>query len=322
MSEIELMSEKLSEDDNSVNVEMFPEEIWFIKYFIENYNPKKIVEIGVSAGGNSVNLLKWKNKDAQLFSVDIAQNWYKDETKLSGFMADEVGVKENYKIYRGYDYLDVLEEIGDGIDFIIIDTVHVMPGEFLTFLAALPQLKDGCIVILHDIHLNSLKISLYNLFRPFDIAEYCTGLLYAGVSSNKKFSLKQTNEISNIGAFIVDESTRDNIKDVFRILCCEWYYFPDNLNIQGYFDFIEKHYPIECYNLFKNCFKFQQKYFNHKQEENKQKNNKLNKDEELIKSLEKENKSLNHYKNENEIIKSTVSWKITKPLRYLSKLIK
>lgn len=57
MSEIELMPEKLSEDDNSVNVEMFPEEIWFIKYFIENYNPKKIVEIGVSAGGNSVNLL-------------------------------------------------------------------------------------------------------------------------------------------------------------------------------------------------------------------------------------------------------------------------
>ena len=40
------------------------------------------------------------------------------------------------------------------IDFIIIDTVHFMPGEFLTFLTALPQLKDGCIVVLHDIHLN------------------------------------------------------------------------------------------------------------------------------------------------------------------------
>ena len=77
MAEIELKAEKLSENDNSENVEMSEEEIWLIKHLIEKYNPRKIVEIGISAGGNTVNLLNWKDDDAQLFSIDLAENWYK-----------------------------------------------------------------------------------------------------------------------------------------------------------------------------------------------------------------------------------------------------
>lgn len=50
MAEIELKAEKLSENDNSENVEMSEEEIWLIKHLIEKYNPRKIVEIGISAG--------------------------------------------------------------------------------------------------------------------------------------------------------------------------------------------------------------------------------------------------------------------------------
>ena len=65
------------ENDNSKNVEMSEEEIWLIKHLIEKYNPRKIVEIGISAGGNTVNLLNWKDDDAQLFSIDIAV--YKSE---------------------------------------------------------------------------------------------------------------------------------------------------------------------------------------------------------------------------------------------------
>lgn len=98
MVEIELKAEKLTENDNSKNVEMSEEEIWLIKHLLEKYNPKKIVEIGISAGGNTVNLLNWKDDDAQLFSIDIAKNWYKDKTKLSGFMADEVENRKNFKI--------------------------------------------------------------------------------------------------------------------------------------------------------------------------------------------------------------------------------
>lgn len=259
MNEIELIAGDISAQDNTNNVEMSNDEIWFLKHLLKKYKPKKIVEVGISAGGNTVNLLQWKDNDAQLFSVDIAIQWYQDNTKLSGWMADELDVKDKWKIYRGYDYLDVYKEIGNDIDFIIIDTVHFMPGEFLTFLTALPQLKDGCIVVFHDIHLNILRIS-GDKFKEFDIAAHCTGLLFGGVSSSKKWSLK-SNFISNIGAFIVDSSTRENIKDVFHLLCSAWHIFPNELNLKGYLEYIHDNYPIECYNIFKTCLIAQSNYF-------------------------------------------------------------
>lgn len=260
MTEIELVPGKIAKEDNTINVEMNQDEIWFLKTFIKNYNPKKIVEIGVSAGGNTVNLLKWKCRDAKLFSVDISTQWYRDVTKLSGFMAEELDNTDCWEIFRGVDYLDVFDKIGADIDFIIIDTTHVMPGEFLTFLAALPQLNDGCIVVLHDIHLNLVSFS-GNKFENYHSCSFCTGLLFGSVSSNKKWILK--NDVPNIGAFVVDKSTRDNIKDIFHILSCTWYNFPRTLNIQGYSDYINNHYSSECYKLFNTCLKLQSKYFNH-----------------------------------------------------------
>ena len=260
MVEIELISEGISSLDNTVNVEMSDDEIWFLKYFIKEYNPKKIVEVGISAGGNTINILQWKDNDSQLFSIDIATEWYQDNSKLSGFMAENLSEnKDNWKLFRGHDYLEVYEEIGEGIDFIIIDTVHFMPGEFFTFLAALPQLKEGCIVVLHDIHLNMLRLSGEN-FNEIDSQAYCTGLLFSGVSSNKKWVLKS--DISNIGAFIVDKSTKENIKDIFHILCSAWYMFPHELNLINYLNYVHENYPIECYNLFNYCLKMQSKYFN------------------------------------------------------------
>lgn len=260
MTEFELEVEVLSELDNTDNVEMTMGEISFLKTFIQRYNPKKIVEVGVSAGGNTVNLLRWKDADSKLFSIDIMYTWYRDATKLSGFMADEVEDNNNWKIFRGYDYLDVCEEIGGDIDCIVIDTNHVMPGEFLTFIAALPYLKDGCIVILHDIHLN-LSYFSNNSFKNYQVHEYCTGLLFGGVSSNKKWILKS--DVPNIGAFVVDKSTRDNIKDIFHILCASWFYFPKDLNMGDYSEYVNKNYSMECYKLFNTCLKLQSKYINH-----------------------------------------------------------
>ena len=89
MKEIELIAKDISPEDNTINVEMSKDEIWFLKYLLKTYNPQKIVEIGISAGGNTVNLLQWKNKDAQLFSIDISTHWYQDNTKFSGWMAEE-----------------------------------------------------------------------------------------------------------------------------------------------------------------------------------------------------------------------------------------
>lgn len=258
MSEIELIAEKLTEKDNTLNVEMSDDEIWFLKNFIKKCNPKKIVEIGVSAGGNTVNILNWKNKDTQLFSVDISTEWYRDKTKLTGFMVEDLPKKDNYKMFRGCDYLDVYKEIGSNIDLIIIDTIHSMPGEFFSFIAALPQLKDGCTVILHDIHLNMIEFSNARFTISGNNA-YCNGLLFGSVSSNKKWILKS--DMSNIGAFVINQDTRENIKDIFHILCATGAYFPSELNLDEYSKYVNKNYSEDCYNLFKNCLTLQHTYF-------------------------------------------------------------
>lgn len=259
MTEIELCFEEIDSNDNTINVEMSVGEIAFLKYFIKKYHPKKIVEIGVSAGGNTVNLLNWKDKDAQLFSIDISPVWYRDDSKLTGFMANEFGTEDNWTIYRGVDYLDVYEDIGDDIDCIVLDTSHVMPGEILTFLATLPQVKDDCIFILHDIHLNMMRFSRNN-FNKTDFASYCTGLLFGGVSSNNKYTLK-AEPISNIAAFVVDNSTRQNIKDLFHILCSSWHFFPSGIDFYEYKKFIQDNYSLDCYNLFNSCLILHANYF-------------------------------------------------------------
>ena len=334
MSEIELVAEELTQEDNNINVEMTDGEIWFVKNFISKCNPKKIVEIGISAGGNTVNLLKWKDKDTQLFSIDLSEEWYRDSTKLSGFMADELPEKNNWKIYRGYDYIDVYEEIGNDIDFIIIDTVHTMPGEILTFIAALPQLKDGCVVVLHDIHLNMKKFS-NSEFDRYANASYCTGLLFSVVSSDNKWTMK-SNPMANIGAFTIDDSTRNNIKDVFHTLCAAWHKYPAMIDMEAYSNFIKKNYPQEHHELFKTCLELHSNFFDNKklnkekEKDLKKENKKLIKENQKLskknKELNNENKKLKKEKdtiaNELNAIKKTTSWNMTKPLRSLKSKFK
>lgn len=260
MVEIELNVEKLSNDDNTTNVEMTKEEISFLKHFIQTYHPKKIVEVGIASGGNTVNLLKWKDDDAQLFSVDVAKYMYKDKSKLSGYMAIDLGITENWKLYAGYDYIDVYKEIGNDIDCIIIDTTHIMPGECLTFLAALPQLKDGCIVILHDVHFNCIRLGGAR-YSNIDTAKFSSGILFSSARSDTKWTLS-TDRISNIGAFVVDQSTRDNIKDIFHALCTSWYKFPFEVNFSEYKKFIKENYSGDCSNLFNKCVDLYAELFN------------------------------------------------------------
>ena len=45
---------------------------------------------------------------------------------------------------------DVIDEIGSDIDFLILDTLHIVPGEILDFLVCLPYLTKDAIVVLHD----------------------------------------------------------------------------------------------------------------------------------------------------------------------------
>ena len=82
--------------------------------------------------------------------VDLAEQFYRGAQHKSGYLADEakkVLKDAHQKTYLGKLAIERMDEIGGDIDVFIIDTMHVLPGEILDFLALLPYLRDGAIVI-------------------------------------------------------------------------------------------------------------------------------------------------------------------------------
>lgn len=73
------------------------------------------------------------------------------------------------------------------------------------------------------------------------------------------------------------------------------------------------------------CFILEQE-INKLKKETKTLKQKVNKKEQEVKTLQQNiknnEKTISKIKNDNKLIKSTISWRITKPLRYISKLIK
>ena len=104
-----------------------------------------------------------------------------------------------------------LEEIGGDIDFLILDTVHSMPGEMLDFLAALPYLSSNAIVILHDITLN---------------------------------------KISDIGAFQITEDTLKYVEKCFSALTITWKYDLTDDELERYRIIYKKFYHDDLVELF------------------------------------------------------------------------
>ena len=133
----------------------------FLNGIIRQTKPKKILELGVSAGGSSAIILNAiKDFDnAKLYSVDYSEKWYVDNSKNTGFIIDEKfsNLKNKWKLYTGGTAAKFMEEIGGEIDLCLIDTMHVNPGEFLDFLIVLPYLKKNAILIFHDIALHYFR---------------------------------------------------------------------------------------------------------------------------------------------------------------------
>ena len=55
-----------------------------------------------------------------------------------------------WTLYIGTLTSQVIETIGNDIDFAFIDTMHITPGELLDWLMVLPFLKEEAIVVFHD----------------------------------------------------------------------------------------------------------------------------------------------------------------------------
>ncbi|GHV46466.1 hypothetical protein AGMMS49546_34520 [Spirochaetia bacterium] len=109
----------LNQLDNSYEKlsEMTAEERAFINALILRNKPKKLLEIGVSAGSSSIVMLNAIKdfSEAILYSIDYLDYWYKSREIKVGFFVDNYPeLKTKWKLYCGGLSLKFMEEIARG----------------------------------------------------------------------------------------------------------------------------------------------------------------------------------------------------------------
>lgn len=237
---------------------------------IKEYRPEKIVEVGVSAGGTTaviLNCISMLSLDTEVYSVDALEYYYRDSSKKSGYLAEEcklfLGREVCHVMYRGGVLPQFLEDIGGNIDFLVLDTVHMMPGEMLDFLAVLPWLKDGAVVVLHDIFLNH--------YAPEEINSYATRVLLSSVTGEKIIGRGNDGfgDYIGLGVFRITSDTRKYIEDLFCAMMLTWQYMPDLEQIEvyrGWFSRIYANDLLEEFNtaieINKNTLSGKESYYN------------------------------------------------------------
>lgn len=133
-----------------------------------------------------------------------------------------------------------LDEIGDGIDFLILDTVHVLPGEILDFIAAFPYLAHDAVVVLHDTCLHYAPNMNGN--------EVATSVLLQSVVADKFLNIQD--RYPNIAAFQINQDSYTYLTNMFSALILPWAYLPEDRELALYEAAIQKHYNAQCLRLF------------------------------------------------------------------------
>ena len=246
---------RIRDEFGSGCTEMSGWQLSFLCGLLRRNNPRKIVEIGVSAGGTTaviMETLSLIDSDAKLFSVDYSVEYYRDKTKRTGFVAEwlhkelrkENNIRWDYALLTGGGVCNYLDQIGDGIDFLILDTMHICPGEILDFLLCLPFLCKDAVVVLHDIAMH---------FSGVEYA-FATQLLLDTVTAKKIVGRddKHFHGYPNIGAFQITGETINHIEDVFSALNIPWGYIPQE--IDKYKNWFCKYYDEYLIEIFEMAF--------------------------------------------------------------------
>jgi len=231
----------------------------FVNGLIRYYQPKSVLEIGVSGGGGSAVLLDAISdiKESSLTSIDIMDSWYVDNNKQVGFIVGEFFpglVKNNWELITGKDPVEILPKLDKKYDFVVIDTAHIHPVESLNFLSALPFLNDGAVVVLHDISLCIIR-DFYHSLAPRILWSSAVGdkispknEYYYPENSDNKVKMK------NIGAFQISNDTKKYIRNIFESLLIPWERYIDTIDAIG--GFIQDYYDVELVNIFNKSKEF------------------------------------------------------------------
>jgi len=248
---------KVSNERGISKAEMSISQTEFLCGLIRDYRPQKIVEVGIAAGGTTINILKCISElglPCTMYSVDLAEHYYRNKTLRTGFLVDEwKGKNEKWSFHHmmlGKVLPERLDEIGDNIDFLILDTVHLIPGEILDFLAVFPYLSEHAIVVLHDTalhhHLNNSRcIATCTLFSTVTADKFVNDMEY----------------YKNIAAFSISKDTETYLMDVFNALTLPWGYLPDDKQLKEYDRIYIKNYSEDAVKLWSKAKEWASKYF-------------------------------------------------------------
>ena len=169
----------------------------------------------MAAGGTTaviLNCVAQLDLDTEVFSIDINEKLYSDNTKDTGYLTEEcisyLPKKVSRTLYTGGISVEFLDKIGKEIDFLILDTMHILPGELLDFLACLPYLSKNCVVVLHDVVLHHIGQEANG---------YATQVLLDTVVGKKIVGQdpESPQGYPNIGAFEITADTGKYIENVF-----------------------------------------------------------------------------------------------------------
>ena len=231
-------------------------ELSFICGLIKQYKPKKIVEVGVGAGGTTsvmLNCLSLLGYDFKMYSVDICSKWYGDVSKDTGFVAQQLIHSNklcniNHTFLFGHTIAHTLDDVGGDIDLIILDTMHSLPGELLDFISSFHSLSKDAIVVLHDVGQSQHgNCNVYG--APF---EYASLVTMSTVVGDKILPFDKNNMAGfpNIGAFKINNDTYKHVNDWFLALFINWNYIPQSWQIAEYRYRIEKDYGVDYCQMF------------------------------------------------------------------------
>lgn len=231
--------------------EMSVDESAFLCGLIKKHKPRKIVEVGVAGGGTSAIILSCMKllglNDSMLYSVDYLKRFYLDERYESGYLGKKARKhfelpEEKHVLLTG-DIACSFSELKEGIDFLIIDTMHILPGELLDFVTLLPALSDNAVVVLHDVALPYQAVTEKDAIA--------TGVLLASATGEKYINtIAFSGAYANIAAIEIDKNTKEQIANVFSALFVPWKYMPENRQLTGYREVIERNYPQVLVDMF------------------------------------------------------------------------
>ena len=229
----------------------------FLNGIIRKYKPKKILEIGVAGGGTSALILNAIKDfpESKLYSIDKNTQWYKNPEKKTGMLIEEKfpGLIYKWTLYLGGIISEFIENIGDNIDLVYIDTMHLTPGEMLNWLEVLPFLKEEAIIILHDIFNKEKKRNYSNN----QLLCYIRGKLIL-----PKYGDSPLNR--NIGALELFKGQNNYYEQYFLALGNQWEYMPDEKDLKLLKKFFKKYYGDKYKNIFLDAIDKNSKIFSGK----------------------------------------------------------